>query len=256
MKAVILAGGLGTRIAEESHLRPKPMIEIGGLPIVWHIMKIYQHYGVKEFILCLGYKGYIIKEYFSNYHLHKSDITVRGNGGQIIFHNSVGEDWTVTMVDTGQYTQTGGRIKRVASYLTPNEPFFLTYGDGVADLDISKLAAFHKKHGRKATLTAVSPPGRYGAISLDGDIVQRFIEKPEGQQALINGGFFVLEPSVLEFIEGDSTPWEGNPLETLAATGELAAFRHDGFWQPMDTLRDKNHLEELWARGAAAWKVW
>jgi glucose-1-phosphate cytidylyltransferase len=256
MKAVILAGGLGTRISEESHLRPKPMIEIGGHPILWHIMKIYHHYNVNEFILCLGYKGYVIKEYFSNYFLHNSDITVSGNGGQIVFHNSVAEDWSVTMVDTGQNTLTGGRLKRVASYLTPNEPFFLTYGDGVADVDIKKLAAFHSRHGRKATLTAVIPPGRYGAISLEGDIVERFIEKPPGDQGLINGGFFVLDPSVLDFIEGDSTSWEGEPLERLAAAGELTGFRHDGFWQPMDTLRDKNRLEELWTKGAAPWKVW
>lgn len=256
MKAVILAGGLGTRIAEESHLRPKPMIEIGGRPILWHIMKIYHHHNVNEFILCLGYKGYIIKEYFSNYFLHNSDITVGGNGREIVFHNSVAEDWTVTMVDTGQDTLTGGRLKRVSGYLTPNEPFFLTYGDGVADIDITKLAAFHTRHGRKATLTAVTPPGRYGAISLEGEVVQRFVEKPPGDQALINGGFFVLDPSVLDLIEGDSTSWEAEPLERLAAAGELTAFRHDGFWQPMDTLRDKNRLEELWAKGAAPWKVW
>lgn len=256
MKAVILAGGLGTRISEESHLRPKPMIEVGGRPILWHIMKIYHHYGVNDFILCLGYKGYVIKEYFSNYFLHNSDITVSGNGGNIVFHNSVAENWSVTMVDTGQDTLTGGRLKRVARYLTPDEPFFLTYGDGVADIDISALLAFHQRHGRKATLTAVTPPGRYGALSLDGDAVTRFVEKPPGDQGLINGGFFVLHPSVVDLIEGDATSWEGAPLEKLAAAGELAAFGHDGFWQPMDTLRDKNRLEELWAKGAAPWKVW
>jgi glucose-1-phosphate cytidylyltransferase len=256
MKAVILAGGLGTRISEETLLRPKPMIEIGGRPILWHIMKIYHHYNVNEFILCLGFKGYMIKEYFSNYFLHNSDITVSGDSGRIVFHNSVAEDWVVTMVDTGQDTLTGGRLKRVAKYLSSDEPFFLTYGDGVADVDISKLAAFHTQHGRKATLTAVVPPGRYGAISVDGDFVKHFVEKPPGDQALINGGFFVLQPSVLDLIDGDLTSWEREPLENLAAAGELAAFRHDGFWLPMDTLRDKNRLEDLWSNGNAPWKVW
>lgn len=256
MKAVILAGGLGTRISEESHLRPKPMIEIGGRPILWHIMKIYHHYGVNDFILCLGYKGYVIKEYFSNYFLHNSDITVRGDGGKITFHNSVAEDWSVTMVDTGEHTMTGGRLKRVARYLTPGEPFFLTYGDGLADVDIAALAAFHEQHGRKATLTAVTPPGRYGAISLEGDVITSFVEKPPGDMALINGGFFVLDPSVVDLIEDDATSWEASPLENLAAAGELMAFRHGGFWQPMDTLRDKNRLEEIWTKGVAPWKVW
>lgn len=256
MKAVILAGGMGTRISEESHLRPKPMIEIGGHPILWHIMKIYHHYGVKDFILCLGYKGYLIKEYFSNYALHNSDVTIRGDSGQIIVHNSVAEDWSITMVDTGEHTMTGGRLKRISRYLTPGESFFLTYGDGVADIDIAQLAAFHAQHGRKATLTAVTPVGRYGAISLDGDTVTTFVEKPPGDMAMINGGFFVLNPSVLELIDGDATPWEGEPLEGLAAAGELMAFRHTGFWQPMDTMRDKIRLEDIWARGAAPWKVW
>lgn len=256
MKVVILAGGMGTRISEESHLRPKPMIEIGGRPILWHIMKIYHHYGVNDFILCLGYKGYVIKEYFSNYFLHNSDITINGDGGKITFHNSVAEDWTVTMIDTGKHTMTGGRLKRIARYLTPGEPFFLTYGDGLADVDVGELVAFHKRHGRKATLTAVTPPGRFGAISLDGDVITSFIEKPPGDTALINGGFFVLDPSVIEHIEGDETSWEAKPLENLASAGELMAFRHTGFWQPMDTLRDKSRLEEIWATGAAPWKVW
>jgi glucose-1-phosphate cytidylyltransferase len=256
MKAVILAGGMGTRISEESHLKPKPMIEIGGRPILWHIMKLYYHHGVDEFVICLGYKGYVIKEYFSNYFLHNSDLTIDGGSGKVEYYNSTAENWKVTLVDTGEGSMTGGRLKRVARYLNSDEPFYFTYGDGVADVDIRALLRFHLAHGRKATLTAVMPPGRYGALSLDGDRVAKFIEKPPGDQALINGGFFVLEPSVIDYIEDDATPWEASPLERLAAEGELLAYRHLGFWQPMDTLRDKKHLEALWDGGDAPWKVW
>jgi glucose-1-phosphate cytidylyltransferase len=256
MKAVILAGGLGTRISEESHVRPKPMIEIGGRPILWHLMKIYHHFGIDDFIICLGYKGYIIKEYFANYFLHNSDLTVDGRSGKLIFHSSTGEYWRVTLVDTGENSQTGGRLKRVASYLDPGESFCFTYGDGLADVNVAELVRFHKKHGCKATLTAVMPPGRYGALALADDTVMRFVEKPPGDQAFINGGFFVLEPSVIEYIDDDLTPWEGAPLVQLAAEGQLMAYRHMGFWQPMDTLRDKNRLEILWASGSAPWKIW
>ena len=256
MKAVILAGGLGTRISEESHLRPKPMIEIGGRPILWHIMKIFHHYGVDEFIVCLGYKGYIVKEYFANYFMHNSDVTVDGGNGRVEFHKSTAENWRVTLVDTGEKTMTGGRLKRVAHHLNPGEPFFFTYGDGVADIDITALAAFHKAHGGAATLTAVTPPGRYGALSLQGDRVVEFIEKPPGDQGLVNGGFFVLDPSVIDYIADDDTSWESEPLEKLAREGNLRAHMHKGFWQPMDTLRDKNRLEELWAKGEAPWRIW
>lgn len=255
MKAVILAGGMGTRISEESHLRPKPMIEIGGAPILWHIMKTYAHYGIADFVICVGYKGYVIKEYFSNYFLHSSDVTIDARENKTTYHNTKAEPWRVTVVDTGEATMTGGRLKRVARYLGA-EPFCFTYGDGVADIDIGRLIAFHHGHGRKATLTAVVPPGRYGALALDGDRVAKFVEKPPGDQALINGGFFVLEPSVIDLIEGDATIWENAPLETLAATGELMAYRHHGYWHPMDTLRDKIQLEAQWASGRAAWKVW
>lgn len=256
MKAVILAGGMGTRISEESHLRPKPMIEIGGMPILWHVMKIYAHHGIREFIVCLGYKGYMIKEYFTNYFLHASDVTIDVAENKATFHASKAEPWKVTLVDTGEKTLTGGRLKRVGKYLDPDEPFCFTYGDGVADVDIGELVRFHRKHGKAATLTAVTPPGRYGAVSLEGDRVERFIEKPPGDQGLINGGFFVLQPSVVAGIEGDMTSWEGEPLERLAAEGELMAFRHRGYWQPMDTMRDKTQLEERWAAGAAPWKLW
>jgi len=256
MKAVILAGGLGTRISEESYLRPKPMVEIGGMPILWHVMKIYAHYGVTDFIVCLGYKGYVIKEYFSNYFLHASDVTIDVAANRATFHASHAEPWKITLVDTGEATLTGGRLKRVARYLDPGEPFCFTYGDGVADIDITALTAFHKAHGRRATLTAVVPPGRYGAVSLEGDRVARFVEKPPGDQGLINGGFFLLDPSVIELIDGDASSWESETLTALAARGELMAFRHKGYWQPMDTLRDKNQLEERWASGAAPWKVW
>lgn len=254
MKTVILAGGLGTRISEESHLRPKPMIEIGGRPILWHIMTLYSRHGFNDFVVCLGYKGYVIKEYFANYVLHNADVTVDLAKGSIEYHATNHEPWRVTLVETGEQTMTGGRLKRVARYLDPGEPFFLTYGDGVSDVDLTALAAFHRAHGREATVTAVAPPGRFGALALEGDGVQRFSEKPPGDNALINGGFFVLQPSVLSRIEGDATVWENQPLEGLARDGQLRAYRHDGFWAAMDTLRDKNQLEALWASGAAPWR--
>jgi glucose-1-phosphate cytidylyltransferase len=256
MKAVILAGGMGTRISEESHLKPKPMIEIGTRPILWHIMKLYHHHGVDEFVICLGYKGYVIKEYFANYFLHNSDLTIDGRSGKIEYYNSTSENWKVTLVDTGDESMTGGRLKRVASYLNPDEPFCFTYGDGVADIDIRELMKFHLGHGKKATLTAVLPPGRYGALSLEGDRVEKFVEKPPGDQGLINGGFFILHPSVIDYIDHDRTHWEAEPLERLAAEGELHAYHHRGFWQPMDTLRDKKQLEALWESGRAPWKLW
>ncbi len=255
MQAVILAGGYGTRISEESHLRPKPMIEIGGKPILWHIMKIYAAHGITDFVICLGYRGYMIKEYFANYILHSSDVTIDARSGQIEYHNSIAEPWKITLVDTGEGSMTGGRLKRVGSYLKGT--FCMTYGDGVADLDIRAEIAFHRAHGRQATVAAVTPPGRYGALEMDeAGQVGRFIEKPPGDEGRINGGFFVLEPPVLDRIAGDATPFEGEPLETLAAGGELMAFRHPGFWHAMDTLRDRNHLENLWASGRAPWKVW
>ena len=256
MKAVILAGGLGTRILEESHLRPKPMIEIGGRPILWHIMKIYSYFGITDFVICLGYRGYMIKEYFSNYFLHNADVTIDVGANKTEYHNKNVEPWRVTLVDTGEQTQTGGRLKRVARYLMPGEPFCFTYGDGVANLDVARLIAFHKAHGKRATVTAVTPPGRYGALSMDSDRVMRFIEKPAGDNTYINGGFFVLDPSVADLVHGDQTAWEAEPLERLAEGGELMAFRHSGFWQPMDTLRDKMHLEQLWTSGKAPWKIW
>ena len=254
MKTVILAGGLGSRISEESHLRPKPMIEIGGRPILWHIMKLFSHYGFNDFIICLGYKGYVVKEYFSNYVLHNADLTVDLGKGSIEYHATKHEPWKVTLVDTGEETMTGGRLKRIAKYLDPGEPFFMTYGDGVADVDLAALAAFHKAHGKAATVTAVAPPGRYGALEIRDDIVQRFIEKPPGDNGLINGGFFVLNPEVIDRIRDDTTIWEQGPLEGLAADAQLQAFRHDGFWAAMDTLRDKNQLEALWASGEAPWR--
>ena len=256
MFAVILAGGMGTRISEESHLRPKPMIEIGGRPILWHIMKIYAHHGVTDFIICLGYKGYMLKEYFANYFLHNADVTIDARDNKVTYHQTTAEPWRITLVDTGEQTLTGGRLKRIARYLPAGEPFCCTYGDGVADVDITSLIAFHRAHGKAATLTAVSPPGRYGALSMQGDKVASFIEKPPGDNAYINGGFFVLNPSVLDLIEGDQTPWEATPLETLARAEQLMAWRHSGFWQPMDTLRDKNALEAIWLSGSAPWKVW
>ncbi len=255
MKVVILAGGLGTRISEESHLKPKPMIEIGGKPILWHIMKSYSHFGINEFVICLGYKGYIIKEYFANYFLHMSDVTFDMQSNSMEVHQKNVEPWRVTLVDTGEHTLTGGRLKRVKEYIG-TETFCFTYGDGVADIDISALVEFHRSHGNKATVTAIQPPGRYGALDLKGSIVSNFQEKPAGDGAWINGGFFVLEPSVLDIIEGDQTSWESEPLKQLATDGNLHAYQHSGFWQAMDTLRDKNHLEELWSKGSPPWKVW
>ncbi|MDK3025258.1 glucose-1-phosphate cytidylyltransferase [Cupriavidus taiwanensis] len=256
MKAVILAGGLGTRISEESHLRPKPMIEIGGKPILWHIMKMYSAHGVNEFVVCLGYKGYVIKEYFANYFLHMSDVTfdMRENG--ITVHQRKAEPWRVTLVDTGEDSMTGGRLRRVRSYLSPDEPFCFTYGDGVSDIDISAEIAFHRAHGKRATVAAVQPPGRYGALQRDNDKVVGFAEKPRGDGAWINGGFFVLNPQVIDLIEGDHVSWEEAPMRALAHSGQMVAFEHRGFWQPMDTLREKNQLEELWQSGAAPWKTW
>lgn len=256
MKAVILAGGLGTRISEETHLKPKPMIEIGGKPILWHIMKIYSAHGVNDFIICCGYRGYIIKEYFNNYVLHTSDVTFHMAENRMTVHNRTTEPWTVTLVDTGENTMTGGRLKRVADFVKDDEEFCFTYGDGVADVDITKLIAFHRSAGKLATVTAVQPPGRYGALNMDGHLVKGFSEKPRGDGGLINGGFFVLSPACIDLIAADETSWEGYPLRELATRGELAAFSHEGFWQPMDTLRDKNHLEDLWNNGTAPWKKW
>ena len=256
MKTVILAGGLGTRISEESHLRPKPMIEIGGRPILWHIMKLFSHYGMNDFVICLGYKGYIIKEYFANYVLHNADVTVDLEQGSLEYHATNHEPWKVTLVETGADTMTGGRLRRVARYLDPGEPFFFTYGDGVADVNLAALAAFHRSHGRDATVTAVAPPGRYGALDIVEGQVNRFIEKPPGDNGLINGGFFVLNPAVIGRLGPDTMPFEAEPLEGLARDGQLMAFPHDGFWAAMDTLRDKNHLEALWASGQAPWRLW
>ncbi len=256
MKAVILAGGMGTRLSEETSLRPKPMIEIGGKPILWHILKIYSAHGIRDFVICLGYKGYVIKEYFANYYLHMSDVTfdMREQNKVKIHQNNV-EPWCVTLVDTGEDTMTGGRLKRVAKYIG-DEDFCFTYGDGVADIDIAKLVEFHRTSGRLATITATQPPGRFGALRLDGQRVLRFEEKPQGDGAWINGGFFVLSPKAIEYIDGDHTTWEKEPLERLARDDQINAYVHGGFWQPMDTMRDKNHLEELWASGKAPWKVW
>jgi glucose-1-phosphate cytidylyltransferase len=255
MKAVILAGGLGTRISEESHLKPKPMVEIGGRPILWHIMKIYSHYGINDFVICLGYKGYVIKEYFANYFLHMSDVSFDMIENRMEVHQRNVEPWRVTLIDTGQDTLTGGRLKRVREYVG-NESFCFTYGDGVADLDIAKLIAFHRSQGKLATLTAIQPPGRYGAVSIEDSRVLSFAEKPAGDGAWVNGGFFVLEPKVIDYIDGDESSWESSPLMRLAGNGELSGYEHKGFWQAMDTLRDKNHLEELWQSGKAPWKVW
>ena len=256
MKAVILAGGLGTRISEETHLKPKPMIEIGGKPILWHVMKIYSHHGINDFVICCGYKGYVIKEYFANYFLHMSDVTFDMAHNKMEVHQQYAEPWRVTLVDTGDETMTGGRLKRVASYLKEEDAFCFTYGDGVSDIDIGKLIEFHKAQKTKATITATLPPGRFGALAFDGNKVSSFQEKPKGDGAMINGGFFVLSPEVINLIKDDSTIWEREPLETLASEGELSAYHHTGFWQPMDTLRDKVHLEELWASGDAPWMVW
>jgi glucose-1-phosphate cytidylyltransferase len=256
MKAVILAGGLGTRLSEETHLKPKPMIEIGGKPILWHIMKMYSSHGINDFIICLGYKGYIVKEYFANYFLHMSDITFDMLKNSMQVHQNNVEPWRVTLVDTGESTMTGGRLKRVADYLENEEAFCFTYGDGVSDVDIGELVRFHREKGLIATVTATFPPGRFGALRFEGDRVVSFQEKPAGDGAMINGGFFVLSPKVIDLLGDDSTVWEYGPLEHLASTGQLAAFRHTGFWQPMDTLRDKSHLEDLWQSGKAPWKVW
>jgi glucose-1-phosphate cytidylyltransferase len=255
MKAVILAGGVGSRIAEESQTRPKPMVEIGGKPILWHVMKIYSVHGIRDFVVCTGYRGYLIKEYFANYFLHMSDVTFDMQKNSMEVHQRNADPWRVTVVDTGEATMTGGRLKRVASYVG-EETFCMTYGDGVGSVDITASIAAHRTVGKKATVTAVQPPGRFGAMHLEGKSVTRFIEKPEGDGGWINGGFFVLEPSVLEMIRGDETTWEQEPLRGLCAKGELHAFKHQGFWQPMDTLRDRHYLEELWASGKAPWKNW
>lgn len=256
MIAVILAGGLGTRISEETHLKPKPMIEIGGKPILWHIMKSYSAHGVNDFVICCGYKGYLIKEYFANYFLHMSDVTFDLEHNTMQVHQVKAEPWRVTLVDTGEETLTGGRLKRVANYLKHEDAFCFTYGDGLSDVNISRKIAFHKNHGKLATVTAVQPPGRYGALRLDGRRVAGFAEKPRGDGGLINGGFFVLSPKCIDLIDGDQSSWEDEPLNRLAADGQLMAFEHDGFWQPMDTLREKNLLEALWVAGKASWKKW
>lgn len=256
MKAVILAGGLGTRISEETHLKPKPMIEIGGKPVIWHIMKMYSFHGINDFIICCGYKGYIIKEYFANYFLHMSDITFNISENTMEVHKKEAEPWKITLIDTGESTLTGGRLKRVSSYLKDEEAFCFTYGDGVSDIDITQSIKFHRDHGRLATVSAVTPPGRYGSLDLEGDVVKGFTEKPQGDGAVINGGFFVLSPEVLELIEGDHTSWEEEPLSNLAKNNNLMSFNHDGFWQPMDTLRDRNNLEDLWSKNMAPWKTW
>ncbi len=257
LKAVILAGGLGTRIAEETNLIPKPMIEIGGKPIIWHIMKTYSAHGVDDFIICCGYKGYVIKEYFANYFLHQSDVTWSMKDNSMNVHHNNAEPWTVTLVDTGELTLTGGRLKRVQHYLTPDEEFCFTYGDGVGDVDITALINFHKSHGKLATLTATRPPGRYGAINFGADdSVSSFQEKPEGDGSWINGGYFVLHPDVIDLIDGDQSSWESGPLIRLAESNELSAYKHYGFWQPMDTFREKNVLNDLWASGSAPWKCW
>jgi glucose-1-phosphate cytidylyltransferase len=256
MKAVILAGGLGTRISEETHLRPKPLIEIGGKPILWHIMKSYSAHGVNDFVVCCGYKGYLIKEYFANYFLHMSDVTFDMSNNKLEVHQQKAEPWKVTLIDTGENTLTGGRLKRVAKYIKDEECFCFTYGDGVSNVDISALIEFHKRHGKLATVTAVLPPGRYGALERSGEKVTGFVEKPRGDGGVINGGFFVLSPKVVDFIEGDQISWEGAPLSQLAEKGEMMAYEHQGFWQPMDTLREKNLLEDLWMSGKAPWKCW
>jgi len=256
MKCVLLAGGFGTRLSEETHLKPKPMIEIGGMPILWHIMKIYSAYGINEFIICCGYKGYVIKEYFANYFLHMSDVTFDMAENKMTVHKQGAEHWIVTLVDTGDISMTGGRLKRVADYIKDEDIFCLTYGDGVGNINISESISFHKSHGKKATLTACLPPGRFGSLITDGVQIKSFTEKPRGDGAAVNGGFFVLSPSVLEYIDGDQCIWEKEPLSNLAKDGELMAYSHNGFWQPMDTLRDKEKLEDLWKKNSAPWKIW
>lgn len=255
MKAVILAGGFGTRISEETHLKPKPMVEIGGKPVLWHIMKIYAQYGVNEFIVCLGYKGYVIKEYFANYFLHMSDVTFDLGANRIETHRHASEPWRVTLIDTGERTQTGGRLKRVRGYLGEGD-FCFTYGDGLADVDVGKLLAAHKSFGTLATVTAVQPPGRWGMLTVADQKVVGFQEKPDGGGGWVNGGFFVLSPKVVDYVKDDTMPWEGEPLEKLAEQRQLSVYHHQGFWQPMDHLRDKQHLENLWATGNAPWKIW
>jgi len=256
MKVVLLAGGLGTRLSEETVLRPKPMVEIGGMPILWHIMKIYSSHGFNDFVICLGYKGYVIKEYFANYFLHKSDVTIDLKDNSIKVHDTQAEPWTITLVDTGNESMTGGRIKRIKSHVG-NETFMLTYGDGVSNVNITELVKFHKEKGKLCTVTSVQPSGRFGAINLNEDnSVHSFMEKPKGDGAWINGGFFVCEPAVFDYIEGDSTIWEREPMEEIAKAGEMVAFNHDGFWKPMDTLRDKQELEEDWSQRKAKWKTW
>ena len=255
MKAVILAGGVGSRLTEETIARPKPMVEIGGKPILWHIMKIYLAHGISDFVICLGYRGYMIKEYFANYFLHMSDVTFDLANNKMEIHQANAEPWRVTLVDTGETTQTGGRLRRVQPYVG-EEDFCFTYGDGVGSIDISKLVAFHKSEGRLATVTATQPPGRFGALRVQGNRVTNFAEKPQGDGGWVNGGFFVLSPKVFSYIEGDDTPWESTPMERLSSEGQVSAFFHDGYWQPMDTLRDKNQLEALWANGSAPWKTW
>ena len=256
MKAVILAGGLGTRISEESHLKPKPMIEIGGKPILWHILKIYSHHGINDFVICLGYKGYVIKEFFANYFLHTSDVTFDLSKNSMEVHEQHAEPWRITLIDTGENTQTGGRLKRVRNYLNDDDAFCFTYGDGVSDVDIGRSIAFHRQHGLLATVTAATPPGRFGTLEITGSLVTRFHEKPLGSDGVINAGFFVLSPKVIDLIDDDQSPWEAGPLETLARQKQLAVWQHRGFWQPMDTLRDKVLLEQLWNAGQAPWKKW
>jgi glucose-1-phosphate cytidylyltransferase len=256
MKAVILAGGLGTRLSEETATRPKPMVEIGGKPILWHIVKMYSHHGVNDFVICCGYKGYVIKEYFANYFLRMSDVTFDMRSNRMEVHQKRAEPWNITLVDTGDDSMTGGRLLRVADYVRKDEAFCFTYGDGVSDIDISAAIDFHKNHGKAATLTATYPPGRFGALDIRGQQIKQFMEKPKGDGAMINGGFFVLSPQVLDYLENDFTIWEQQPLQRLAADGQLMAFEHHGFWQPMDTLRDKIFLEDLWASGKAPWKIW
>ena len=255
MKAVILAGGYGTRLSEETHLKPKPMIEIGGMPILWHIMKTYSHYGINDFVICCGYKGYLIKEYFSNYSLHMSDVTIDMQSNNVEIHRKSVEPWKVTLVDTGLNTMTGGRLKRVKEFLS-DETFCFTYGDGLCNVDISELIAHHKQQGTFATVTSVQPPGRFGALDIEGNKISKFSEKPSGDGNWINGGFFVLEPKIFDYLKDDSTVWERESLEKLSKDGQLSAYKHTDFWQPLDTLRDKNYLEKLWASGEAPWKIW
>ncbi len=256
MKAVILAGGLGSRLSEETGLKPKPMVEIGGRPILWHIMKIYSHYGINDFVICLGYKGYFIKEYFANYYMHNADVTVDLTKNTLEYHTTNSEPWRITLVDTGDATQTGGRVSLIRDYLNPDEPFCLTYGDGVGNVDIAASIAFHQREGRTATMTVVSPPGRFGAALIDDGRVSEFVEKPQGDGGLINAGFFVCEPSVLDLVEGPEVVWEETPLRTLASRNQLSAFVHEGFWKPMDTLREKKELEDLWQSKNTPWKIW